>query len=147
MVFSAGVARSTGGLPLGRQVSIGGVATWKTREFPAAGCTMELALLHHDIHPARWPFYGVARDLLGFEQVINDHGAVGKFASIIARKGLFVRVNVMDSSFGSKGGALGPDEYTLDVGPRAELLRKWSYVVELCPERKTTSENLQWQAT
>jgi hypothetical protein len=35
----------------------------------------------------------------------------------------------------------GPDQYALDMGPLAEFFRKWTGIVELRPERETTSEN------
>lgn len=107
--FPVGVAVSTGSWPLGRQFPVSRAATWETHKAPAAGCAMGLALLHHDINPARWPLYGVTRNHPGFKQVINNHGAVRKLATRMALKGLFVYANMADSPFGSKGGALGPD--------------------------------------
>lgn len=59
----------------------------------------------------------------------------------VALKGYFVRINVVDSAFSSKGGALRPDQHTLDVGPLAESLGKWDYIVELPPQRETPGEN------
>src|SRR5690349_14533389 len=73
VVFAVGVAGKTGSFSLGCYIATRRVALGKTHKFPAPSRVKVLALLHHDINSPCLPFDGVACDLLGFKQVIDNY--------------------------------------------------------------------------
>src|SRR5215470_10483513 len=73
MVFSMCVAAGTGCLPGSCQLLIGVIVSRETQEFPASRGGITFALPNHDIHATRLTFYGVASNLLGFQQVVDNH--------------------------------------------------------------------------